>query len=164
MIRLFSASVLSFLLIAANFVPVQAQELLPLPRFVSLHAQSAKLRTGPGKRYPVEWIYVRRDLPMEIIAEHENWRKVRDLQGGEGWVHRNLLTGRRHVIIIEDNLPLLGKPKDRTRIRARLASGVIARVQSCIGENGWCEVSVNRMKGWVPQHALWGVYVDETIK
>ena len=155
---------MSVLFITADSGPAQAQDPLPLPRFVSLHAESVKLRTGPGKRYPVEWIYVRRDLPMEIIAEHENWRKVRDWQGGEGWVHRNLLTGRRHVIVTENNLPLFRKPRDNTQIRARLASGVIARVQSCAGEGGWCEVSVNRIKGWVPQHALWGVYVDENIE
>ena len=164
MVFLFSVSLLSFLFIAADSAPAQAQDPLPLPRFVSLHAQSAKLRTGPGKRYPVEWIYVRQDLPMEVIAEYENWRKVRDWHGGEGWVHRTLLTGQRHAIVIEDNLPLHRKPQDDTSIRATLADGVIARVQSCIGEDGWCEVSVNRIKGWVPQHALWGVYVDETIK
>src|SRR5271165_7115035 len=72
---------------------------LPLPRFVSLRSDEVNLRTGPGARYPVDWIYTRRDLPVEVIAEFEAWRKIRDWQGAEGWVHQSMLAARRMIVV-----------------------------------------------------------------
>ena len=69
------------------------------PRYVSLGSDRVNVRTGPGVRYPVAWRFVRRGLPVEIIAEYELWRKIRDRDGAEGWVHKSLLSGRRTVVV-----------------------------------------------------------------
>ncbi|MDP6882831.1 MAG: SH3 domain-containing protein, partial [Rhodospirillales bacterium] len=69
---------------------------LPLPRFVNLRANEANMRTGPGVQYPVEWVFVRPDLPLEVIAEYRTWRKVRDWQGTQGWMHQSMLDSRKH--------------------------------------------------------------------
>src|SRR5919204_606278 len=72
---------------------------LPLPRFASLRSDEVNVRTGPGTRYPVDWVFKRKGMPVEIVAEFENWRKIRDWQGASGWVHQSLLTGKRSFII-----------------------------------------------------------------
>src|SRR5437660_12925684 len=71
----------------------------PLPRFASLRSDEVNVRTGPGTRYPVDWVFKRKGMPVEIVAEYENWRKIRDWQGASGWVHQSLLTGKRGFII-----------------------------------------------------------------
>src|ERR1700738_2020313 len=72
---------------------------LPVPRFVSLHADRVNLRTGPGDRYPIDWVLTRRDMPVEIIAQFEHWRQIRDWEGTKGWVHQRMLAGKRDVIV-----------------------------------------------------------------
>src|SRR6202048_2611436 len=72
---------------------------LPVPRFVSLHADRVNLRTGPGDRYPIDWVFTRKDMPVEIIAQFEHWRQIRDWEGTKGWVHQRMLAGKRDVIV-----------------------------------------------------------------
>ena len=79
---------------------------LPLPRYVSLRSNSVNLHVGPGKNYPVEWRYVLQNLPVEIIAEFDTWRQIRDWQGTQGWVHKSLLSGRRTVWVLHKQRPL----------------------------------------------------------
>jgi SH3-like domain-containing protein len=70
-----------------------------LPRFVSLRASEVNLRTGPGIRYPIEWVFKRRDLPVEVVDEFESWRRIRDWEGTLGWVHQSMLRGRRTALV-----------------------------------------------------------------
>ena len=86
------------LLLLAATQPLLAETGLPLPRFASLKAEKVYLRTGPGQRYPVDWIFLRRGLPVEIVSEFEHWRRIRDWRGTESWIHRAMLSGRRTVI------------------------------------------------------------------
>src|SRR5215475_1432117 len=72
---------------------------LPIPRFASLRSDEVNVRTGPGPRYPIDWVFKRKGMPIEIVAEYENWRKIRDFQGASGWVYQGLLTGKRSFII-----------------------------------------------------------------
>lgn len=69
---------------------------LPLPRFASLRADKTNMRTGSGVRYPIDWVYQRPGLPVEIIAEYGNWRKVRDWLGAQGWAHQSMPSGKRY--------------------------------------------------------------------
>ena len=135
---------------------------LPLPRFVSLRAEKANVRTGPGVRYPVEWVYVRKSLPLEITAEFEHWRKIRDWEGTEGWVHRNLLSGRRTVMVMGGVRALRRDPAEGASIAARLESGVVGDVLSCSGN--WCRIAAGSHKGYIPRAQLWGVYPQEKIE
>lgn len=137
---------------------------LPLPRFVSLRSNAINLHVGPGKNYPIEWKYIRQGLPIEIIAEFDTWRRIRDCQGTEGWVHKSLLSGRRTVCILDKIRPLRNKPSEKSQIIAHLEPGVIGKALEC--EGNWCKIEVKSpmgtYKGWLKRRCIWGVYPNET--
>ena len=135
---------------------------LPLPRFVSFRADEVNMRTGPGIQYPVDWVYSRRGLPVEIIAEFETWRKIRDWEGSQGWVHQSLLSGKRSVIIIGDVRNLRAKPEASGRILAKLEPTVLGDLEGCSA--GWCQVGIRNMRGWLRHVDMWGVYKDEAFE
>lgn len=135
---------------------------LPVPRFVTLAADEVNVRTGPGTRYPIRIVIRRGGLPVEIVKEHETWRKIRDVDGDEGWVHKAMLSGRRAVIIKGQIQPLLRKPDDTAPPVAKLEPGVIASLQACTAE--WCDLKASSYEGWIRKTALWGVYAHETFK
>jgi SH3-like domain-containing protein len=135
---------------------------LPLPRFASLRGAQVNARTGPGVRYPIDWVFQRRNLPVEITAEFENWRKIRDDQGTEGWVHRQMLSGKRSVIVIGTVQTLRRQADSAAPAVARLAPGVVAPVMECNGE--WCRVEASGFRGWLPRAGTWGTKPGERIK
>jgi SH3-like domain-containing protein len=139
---------------------------LPLPRFVSLRADSVNLRVGPNARYPIEWIYTRRDLPVEIIAEFDTWRRIKDPAGTEGWVHSSMLSGRRTAVVTGEIRPLLRtmeKADVKADLVANLEPGVVVVVERCPQGAVACRVEVGGLEGWLSRDALWGVYPSEVI-
>jgi SH3-like domain-containing protein len=138
---------------------------LPLPRFVSLKADKINVHVGPAKTYDVTWIYTRVGLPVEITAEFENWRRVRDSEGAEGWVYHSLLSGRRTAVVTmkqkDDLAPIYDRAAADSTVAARLQAGVVAQVKKCV--TGWCHVAGNGFDGWIQQERLWGVYADEQV-
>lgn len=136
---------------------------LPLPRFVSLRSDQVNLRRGPGTQYPVDWLYIRKDLPVEIIAEFENWRKIRDWEGTEGWVHRSLLSGRRTLRVTGIERFLRSEPFEDARPVARIESGVIGRLEECLAEQTFCEVEIADKEGYLKRGEFWGIYDGEVI-
>jgi len=137
---------------------------LPLPRFVSLRSDEVNLRTGPGARYPVDWIYTRRDLPVEVIAEFEAWRKIRDWQGAEGWVHQSMLSARRMVVVTGPQRHLRAEPEDKSPSLALLDANVMGRLLSCPRAKPYCKIEVNNIQGWLKRDEFWGVYSGEYIE
>jgi SH3-like domain-containing protein len=137
---------------------------LPVPRFVSLRTEPINLRTGPGVRYPVEWVYVRKRLPVEVIGEYDTWRRIRDPDGTEGWVHQSMLSGRRTATVTQDNTALRREGSDAGAPIARLEGHVLVNVQRCPADSAYCRVEVNGLQGWVKRDALWGVYPTETVQ
>ncbi|WP_224406470.1 SH3 domain-containing protein [Afifella sp. IM 167] len=137
----------------------------PLPRFVSLKSSAVNVRRGPGKNYPVAWRFVRAGLPVEIIQEFDTWRKIRDSDGAEGWIHQSLLSGRRTAIVSPwtdgERFEAHAEPRAASRVSAILESHVIADVVSC--EAGWCNLRGDGYEGWLPQETLWGVYPNEKV-
>lgn len=136
---------------------------LPLPRFVSLRADEVNMRTGPGVQYPVEWVYVRKDLPVEVIAEFETWRKIRDWEGTQGWVHQSMLSGKRTVIIMGDVRLLRAEDDAKSLVNARIEPGVIGRLLDCPNGNGWCQIEIDGYKGWLRHVDFWGAYKNEVF-
>ncbi|SFQ59432.1 SH3-like domain-containing protein [Roseivivax halotolerans] len=128
---------------------------LPLPRYVSLKTDEGNVRRGPSLSHRIDWVYVRRDMPLEITAEFGHWRRVRDRDGAGGWVHYALLSGVRTVLVEQDKLMIRSRPRKDAPINAELSLGVIARLGSC--EPAWCEVEAGGYRGWAPKTALWGV-------
>ena len=135
---------------------------LPLPRFVSLRAVEVNMRTGPGVRYPIDWVYKRQDLPVEIIDEHETWRRIRDWEGTIGWVHQSMLQGERNVLVTGEARTLRKLPQKVSDPVAMVEPGVIGRLEVC--DLGWCEVSVEGVSGWIQRHEIYGVYPREKIE
>jgi SH3-like domain-containing protein len=131
-----------------------------LPRFVSLHADKVNLRTGPGRQYPIEWVLTRKEMPVEVTAEFEHWRRVREWDGTEGWVQQHMIDGKRFVIVEQGaHRPLRAAPDPTAAVVARAEPGVIARLLNCQGE--WCRVEAGGRSGWMKRADLWGVYPGE---
>lgn len=135
---------------------------LPIPRFVSLGADRVNVRTGPGERYPITWVYVRRALPVEVIAEFELYRKIRDQEGTEGWVHKRLLSGRRSVLISGAIQPLYRTPDRKAPIVLQAEPGVQGRLIRAKGD--WCEVEIAGRRGFIERKYLYGVLPNETFE
>jgi len=136
---------------------------LPLPRFVSLRTDPINMRVGPGIRYPVDWVYLRRNLPMEIILEFDNWRRVRDPEGVEGWVHQNMLSGMRTGYVVGAQRRLMRAGLDASKIIATLEHGVIVEIRRCPPRSLYCRVATNGLDGWIRRDHFWGTYKGETI-
>ncbi|MCB2100714.1 MAG: aspartyl-trna synthetase [Rhodobacterales bacterium] len=136
---------------------------LPLPRYVSLRADEVNMRAGPGVQYPVNWVYKRRLLPLEVIAEYHAWRKVRDYKGTEGWMHKNMLSGRRTAVVTGDLRTLREDPDSRARPVIRAEVGVVAELRACPDGSEWCEVIVGGRTGWLRRFEIWGVYPEEAV-
>jgi SH3-like domain-containing protein len=138
----------------------------PVPRFVSLKSDRVNVRVGPSRDHRIGWTFVRAGLPVEIVQEFENWRRIRDWEGSEGWVFHSLLTGRRTALVTpwESDLitPLRAEPRSDARVVAELSPKVLGEVGQC--REGWCEVSGEGFSGWIDQTRLFGVYPDETVE
>jgi SH3-like domain-containing protein len=138
---------------------------LPLPRFVSLKPDRVNVRRGPTRDQTVSFIFQRAGLPVEVVAEFENWRRVRDSQGSEGWVLQNLLSGRRTALVAPwlggKPLPLLARADAASAPVAMLEPGVLASIKACSA--GWCRINGSGFDGWIEQQKLWGAYPGESI-
>jgi SH3-like domain-containing protein len=136
---------------------------LPIPRFVSLRSEQVRMRTGPADTHPVAWVYTKRDLPVEITAEYKHWRRIRDWQGSEGWVHQSLLSGRRTIMVVGERRLLRSEPRDQAAAVAYLDVGVVAKVVKCPHGNVYCRVETGGYNGWLKREELWGIYSGEYI-
>ena len=132
------------------------------PRFASLRAERVNVRSGPGMRYPISWVFVRRGLPVEITAEFEFWRKIRDWDGAEGWIHQSLISSRRTALVAGALRALRDDASASSSIVLYAEPGVQGDVLSC--RDSWCEIRIAGQVGWMPKNHLWGVRADETIE
>jgi SH3-like domain-containing protein len=139
-----------------------------LPRFATLRAVKANLHVGPGPNYPVSWLFQKPGMPLEIIAEFDTWRQVRDWQGTVGWIHKSLLKGKRSFWALSKTHELKEKPDEKAKTVAYVEATVIGLVHECQAQ--WCRVEIKStaeanknqtFKGWLPRQAIWGVYPQE---
>ena len=137
----------------------------PLPRYVSLKSDRVNLHEGPSKDHHTVWVFQRAGLPVEITAEFDIWRRIRDSEGSEGWVLKSLLSGRRTALVKPwakgETLALYAKPSDTSNVVARLQASVIGSVKTCQAK--WCRIYGDGFDGYIQQSNLWGVYPDEAI-
>jgi SH3-like domain-containing protein len=147
-------------------VAAQPQNKLPVPRFVSLRSDKVHVRGGPSQNHEIRWTFAKAGLPVEIIAEFETWRRIRDSDGADGWVHQAMLSGRRTVLIRSNadakTIPVYQRANGEGSLVAELQPGVLANVRACA--KGWCRISGDRFDGYILQTLLWGVYPDEVIE
>jgi len=134
-----------------------------LPRFEALKTDDTNMRKGPGQRYPIEWVYKRHDLPLEVERQYDVWRYVRDPDGIEGWVHQVTLSDRRTFMIQDKDATLRSDPTDTASPVAQLKVGVIGRLRECNQGSSWCKVQVSGYKGYLRRDQLWGLLPDEVV-
>ncbi|WP_404400717.1 SH3 domain-containing protein [Pelagibacterium halotolerans] len=147
---------------------------LPMPRFVSVGSAPVNVRVGPGTNYDIAWIFVRPNVPVEIVQEFDTWRKIRDVDGAEGWVHQSLVVGARTALVTpwtrDGRTALLSEQDSQAAVRAWLTPGLLIQLQSCTGS--YCAVALDHTdaegntrhySGYVAQNAIWGAYEGEVF-
>lgn len=141
---------------------------LPIPRFVTLKSDLINFRVGPGRDYPISWVYRRKGLPVEVVQEFGHWRKLRDKDGMEGWVHGQLVSGERRAIIEASGefslLPIYLAPSNSSKLVMEAQVGAIVHLLGC--EPEWCEVEseTDGLSGWIEKRHLWGAYANEVFE
>lgn len=133
----------------------------PIPRFVALGANEVNMRAGPDRKYPVEWVYRRRGMPVEVLQEYGIWRRIRDVEGVQGWVNGHLLSGERGAIVVGQTRLLRVRPEDSAPGVWRVEPGVVARIVLC--EGLWCQLNIGGKSGWIRREEFWGSYPDENF-
>jgi SH3-like domain-containing protein len=152
----------AIVLAAPPAVAAESEAGQKLPRFVSLRSDQVNLRVGPGENYPIEWVLTRKEMPVEIVKEFENWRMIRDWQGTEGWVHERMVIAKRAVVIKGGVRALHRLPDAASEMVARAEPGVFAHLLECRGP--WCRIEAAEISGWVQRSEIWGVYPDELVQ
>lgn len=160
----FSCLIMSAFSASAQTLPEETESGLTLPRFASLRSNHINARSGPGARYPIEWVYMQKNAPVEIKAEFELWRKIRDWQGSESWVHKSMLSGKRAVKIMtpgENNI--FNRPDYKSRVIAKAEDEVVGEIIKCPADSSFCLIKFSNIEGWMPKSNLFGIYPDEVI-
>ncbi len=158
---LLSAALFGAAALAADAPRLGEQSGLPLPRFVSIAGDKANLRVGPSTRYPIDWVYQRQNLPVEVIGEFGLWRRIRDIDGIEGWAHKSVLSGRRHALVTGETRALRKAPRDDAAVVLRAEPMVIGRLLAC--RIDWCLLRIDGDRGWLRRSQLWGVHAGEVF-
>lgn len=136
---------------------------LPVPRFVSIKSDETNVRTGPGTRYPIQWVYRRTGLPVEVVEEYDLWRKIKDVEGSTGWVHKSMLDGKRNVLIKGGEPRVIkAEPEEDAKSIIKAEPMVVAQLIECLPE--WCRIQVSGRKGWLEKKYLWGAYPEEVFE
>ena len=153
----------ALLALATVLARAQDRSATDLPRFASIkeRASEMRLRTGPGLRYPIDWVFTRPGWPVEVLARYDTWRQVRDHEGTVGWVHQSMLSARRTVIVQGGSQRLRREPSELAPVLATAERGVIAELAGC--EDGWCRIAAQGVRGWVRRASLWGLYPAEQL-
>ena len=149
-------------LIAAAALPAASQERratpsgLPVPRWVSLKFDKVNARAGPGDDHRLLWVYRVKSLPVQVVQETTDWRRVCDPDGGLAWVHKRVTDGRRTVMNLRVNdMPIRSQAEDASKPRAFWVRRSLGSLDECRG--GWCRIKVAEAAGWVPKAWAWGV-------
>src|SRR5258708_9309061 len=168
------AALIAFALLALAPAPAQAEDEpagavsgLPVPRFVSLKADKVNLRAGPTRDHDLTLGFTRAGLPVEITAESENWRRIRDSEGTEGWVYHSLLSSRRTALVApwskkDESFSLHQSGDAGARVTAQLQPGVLGAIEGC--DKKWCRIFGEGFDGYIEQERLWGVYPNEAVE
>lgn len=149
----------------AQALPDEGESGLTLPRYVSLRSNHINARSGPGVRYPIEWVYMQKNAPVQITAEFELWRKIKDWQGTESWMHKSMLSGKRTAkIITPGQNNIYDKPNYQSKIIAKVEDEVVGEIIKCPKDSQFCLIKFNNIEGWVAKNNIFGVFSDEIVE
>jgi SH3-like domain-containing protein len=134
-----------------------------LPRFATLASPEVNIRTGPGTRYPIEWVLRRKGMPVEIVQQFEHWREIRTEDDTKGWVHKVMLNGYRSLMVTGTEPQILfARPDADARVLAQVEPDVIGRIKRC--QKKWCQIRIQGYEGWMKKSSFWGVYNAEKFE
>jgi SH3-like domain-containing protein len=149
------ATLAAVLAVGMTVGSAQAQEERKTPYWASISATKAAMRTGPGRNYPMTWIYLRQDLPIKVVETYPNWRKVQDPDGESGWMLQRLLSDTRTAYVTgTEPRPMYEKPDAGSKLRYRAEPGVVGRITDCA--SGWCLLDVGGRQGYIRTEHFWG--------
>ena len=132
------------------------------PRFVSFRSNFVNMREGPSTEHRVKWVYQREGLPVQVLAEYDVWRRVRDMDGEVGWVHVALLSGDRTAVVTGSGYANARTDEDpESSLIAEVEAGVVGRILAC--DALACRLDFAGTAGWIDRERLWGVYADEHL-
>lgn len=151
-----------FVLCACITCTCVAAENKVIPRFAAMRNNQVNMRTGPGEKYPIKWVYKEKHFPVEIMDEYELWRQVKEIDGTTGWVHRTQLSSARYALILEDTT-LTHKANDTSKVVAIVGKGAIGKILKCPKNSDFCQLDFNQAKGWTRKVNFYGVYPHEEI-
>lgn len=135
-----------------------------LPRMAAFRSNLINARSGPGPKYPIEWIYKQKNAPVEIIAEFDLWRKIKDWEGAETWVHKSMLNNKRWIKITTPGISnIYAKPQADAKIIAKVEDQVIGEIEKCPENKDFCLIKFTSIEGWVQRDNLFGVFENEVI-
>jgi SH3-like domain-containing protein len=135
---------------------------LPIPRYVSLKSDEVNVRVGPGKRYPIRYVYHRKGLPVQIIEEFAHWRKIKDYEGSSGWVHKGMVDGHRTAMIMDKPQNLYARPEVSDQPIMRADATVVGVLRACLPD--WCMLKISERDGWIRKADIWGVSREEVFE
>ena len=153
--------VLLVLLSGLGTAPLAAQESREPPYYASIAASKARMRTGPGRTYPAAWLYVRDNLPIKVVAKYQDWRKIEDPDGTQGWMLVSLLSAARTAMVVGTIVEMREAPRHAAAVMWRAEPGVVGKISEC--QRGWCYFDVRGRAGYVEHSHLWGVDPGENI-
>lgn len=135
-----------------------------MPRMVSIRSNNVNARSGPGSRYPIEWVYKQKNAPVEVVAEFEYWKKIKDWEGSESWVHKSMLANKRTIKLVKQGESnIYTKPNSGSEVVAKVESGVVGEVKQCPKNSEYCLIKFDKIEGWVAKRNFFGVYPKEVI-
>src|SRR5262249_48353044 len=148
-------AVVVLLLSVPQLAHAQARDPNALPKYFSLRADEVNLRAGPGVRYPIEWVIRRRNMPVEVVAEFETWRRIRDIEGREGGVPQSMLSTRRPAVVTGEIRTVQARPDAESPAVAKVEPGVVVTLNEC--RDQWCRIDAGGYRGWLKRSDFWGV-------
>lgn len=149
------SKITAFVILAVVASVGQAQSTRKTPYWVSIKADEARMRTGPSTEFPVKWVFKRKLLPLKVVAVHEDWRKIQDPDGDQGWMHLSLISPDRTALVTGTGVGALrDEPQATARIAWRVEPGVVGRIEEC--QKGWCRLDVSGRTGYIEAERLWG--------
>ena len=133
----------------------------PLPRFMTLKSDKVHMRTGPGVKYPITYVYQREGMPLKVVREFDVWREVVDLDGTKGWMHSSTLSLKRLAMVTASGVNVLEQAAASSPVVALAEKGAVVELLVCDAD--WCRIESGRQRGWIQKRYLWGVFSDEAF-
>lgn len=155
-------AILFLVTIIYSAISVCAKSGLPIPRFASLKSDKIYVRAGPNINYPIKWVFLSSTEPVEIVAEFEQWRRIRDKYGDDGWVHQSMISGKRYIVVIGNSPQEMYSDMSGTKVVAKLMPELRCLLKKA--NDKWCYIDCRGSKGWVMKEQIWGVYLKEFFK